>query len=137
MQLLTASDHFDCPGLTQCAVQYLDSSNNVCLMKSGDNSGALYWVQIAHQFDLSSLIKRCVKFLVTHFQVFQSDPQLQHLPPAIYTQLLHQQHEVLQRHVPAKHWSSVEEKQVEVEVAKLRWAGDCGCNACRNPLRCL
>ena len=43
-KLLSISDHFDCPGLTQHAVQYLDSSKNVCLVDKSDGGGALQWL---------------------------------------------------------------------------------------------
>lgn len=122
MKLLSTSDHFDCPGLTQCAVQYLDSSNAVCLVKKGKGTGALHWLQIAQQFNLSSLTKRCIEFVVQHYHAFKTDLQKQHLPPAVYLQLLETQHEFAIR---------------DRLLVCARFLGetarrDCGCNACKH-----
>lgn len=97
LQLLTASDHFDCPRLKQEAVQYLESPDSVCLKATCEDYGAVHWLQIALQFNLCSLTRRCLNFVTDNHQDLLADPRMQQLTPTVFLEIIQRQQTVIDK----------------------------------------
>lgn len=96
VQLLMAADQFECPGLRQRAVHFLEDPKEHFLKPTCEDGGILFWLQLAERFNTAGFAKRCVSFISQHWRELQHDSRMLQLSPSLFVQLMDQHQEVIQ-----------------------------------------